>query len=315
MMNIGKLEKVSDLRELWKHEARDFTKWLSQEDNLAILSSEVGLTLIDPKTEQGVGRYFCDIVCVDEVTNKKIIIENQLSQTDHDHLGKIITYASGTEASCIIWIVERAREEHKSAIEWLNNKTSTGVDFFLIELKAYKIGNSDPAPKFEIVESPNEWSREIKKITASGELNKSQTHRLTFWENFNTVLSVRKDAGLNTSKASTDHWYNFAIGSSQCHLSADLVSKSGFIRINLWISNNKDLYDFVFQSKCEIENKLQGIELYWDRKEGQKASSVSTKIDGFSFENQSNHNALCNKIIDMIVKFRAVFQPIVKSYK
>ncbi|MCL1945066.1 MAG: DUF4268 domain-containing protein [Firmicutes bacterium] len=312
-MNIGKLENVN-LRELWKHEAIDFTRWLAQ-DGLEILSKEVGLNLINPKTEQSVGGFFCDIICEDEFTNKKIIIENQLENTDHKHLGQIITYASGMDASCMIWIVEQARQEHKSAIEWLNNKTITGIDFFLIELRAYKIGNSNPAPKFEIVESPNEWSRAIKRGIESGEINKSKIRNLPFWENFNSILSNRKDIGLNATRAvASRHYCDFSIASLICHLSADLMWRDRFIRINFYIPDNKDLYDFVYKSKNTIENELKGVSLDWDRKEDKKPSSVSTNIDGLSFENQSNYNDLCNKIIDMLVRFRKVFLPIVNSF-
>src|SRR3712207_9505716 len=114
--------------------------------------------------EVAVGAYRCDLVAVDETTGIKVIVENQLDSTNHDHLGKIITYASGLDADIVVWIVREAREEHRSAIEWLNNKTSSEISFFLIEIHAYRIGESVAAPKFEIIEKPNDFTKSIKNM-------------------------------------------------------------------------------------------------------------------------------------------------------
>ena len=130
-MKLGKLEEV-DIRELWKHEQYDFSEWLSKEENIEMLSDEIGLTLTEINKEVFVGSYRCDLVAKDETTGIKVIIENQLEATNHDHLGKIITYASGLDANVVIWIVKEAREEHRSAVEWLNNKTTKDISFFLI---------------------------------------------------------------------------------------------------------------------------------------------------------------------------------------
>ena len=152
-----------DLRTVWPHEALDFTPWLSQDENITLLGDAVGLDITVEETESAVGDFNVDIFASETGTDRKIIIENQLEDTDHDHLGKLITYASGKSADVIIWIVKRAREEHKSAIEWLNNHTDDKIGFFLCEIKLYRIGSSVPAVKFEVIEKPNGWAKEIKK--------------------------------------------------------------------------------------------------------------------------------------------------------
>lgn len=129
MSKFGRLESV-DVRELWKHEQYDFSAWLSKPENIDYLSEELGLTLTDIQTEVFVGSYRCDIVAKDETSGIQVVIENQLEASNHDHLGKIITYASGLNASVIVWIVTEAKEEHRSAIEWLNNHTSQEISFF-----------------------------------------------------------------------------------------------------------------------------------------------------------------------------------------
>ena len=129
-MNLGKLNEL-DVRSVWGHEQYDFSKWLSEPENIKELGNVLNLSLVDVETEKFVGAYRCDILCKDEITGKAVLIENQLEQTNHDHLGKIITYASGLDASVVVWIVASAREEHASAIQWLNTHTTEDVSFFL----------------------------------------------------------------------------------------------------------------------------------------------------------------------------------------
>ena len=134
-MKLGKLEKVKDLRSVWKHEANDFTKWLAKEENLNTLSEEIGIDIELVSTEAKTGSFSTDILAVEANTNNKIIIENQLEATNHDHLGKIITYASGHDAKTIIWIVKEAREEHRQAIDWLNEHTDEEINIFLCRIE------------------------------------------------------------------------------------------------------------------------------------------------------------------------------------
>jgi hypothetical protein len=257
------------------------------------------------ETEKFVGNYRCDILCKDEITGKIVLIENQLEPTNHDHLGKIITYASGLDAAVVIWIVSSARDEHASAIEWLNKHTDDDISFFLLEVHAYKIGDSDPAPQFKIIEQPNDFVKTVKSIAKNTELNESQKSRLEFWTQFNEII-VANGKPFNTRKASTDHWYNVAIGSSEANISIDLVNKEHKIRIGLWINDNKDIFDSLFQQKSSIENAL-GIELEWHRLDGKKASYICTYVTGLNFKKQDNYPILMTQIIDVVSKMRTVF--------
>ena len=151
MITLGKLTKVKDLRKIWNNEARDFTPWLAQEENLEILSNEIGLDIELIETEAKIGSFNTDILAKDTYSDDIIIIENQLEQTDHDHLGKIITYASGHNANTIIWIVKEVREEHRQAIDWLNEHTDKDLNIFLIKIELWKIDDSSIAPKFNII--------------------------------------------------------------------------------------------------------------------------------------------------------------------
>ena len=163
--NLGTLEEIGDLRTVWPKEASDFTPWLAA--NIGRLSEVVGIDIDIEETESAVGDFNVDIFAVDADTGKKIIIENQLEATDHDHLGKLITYASGKAADLVIWVVKKARDEHKAAIEWLNNHTTEDIGFILCEIKLYRIGDSAIAPAFSIIEQPNNWAKEMKQPRAA----------------------------------------------------------------------------------------------------------------------------------------------------
>lgn len=306
MINLGKLEEI-DIRKVWQHEQYDFSKWLSEEDNIQLLGNALSLSLTDVETEKFVGSYRCDILCKDEITGGNVLVENQLEPTNHDHLGKIITYASGLDASVVVWIVSQAKEEHASAIEWLNKHTDEAVSFFLIEVHAYRIEDSKPAPYFKIIEQPNDFSKQVKALANSSELNESQKKRMEFWEKFNEVLEKRS-APFNKRKATTDHWYSVAVGSSQCHISIDLVNREHRIRISLWIPDNKLLFEKLLSHKHEIESKI-GYDLEWDKLEGKKASCICTSIEGLDFNKQDNYVSLMEKSIDTVLLFRNVFKP------
>lgn len=305
-MNLGKLKEL-DVRSVWGHEQYDFSKWLASPENIEQLGDVLNLSLVDVETEKFVGAYRCDILCKDEITGKVVLIENQLEQTNHDHLGKIITYASGLDASVVVWIVASAREEHASAIQWLNTHTTDDVSFFLIEVHAYTIGDSVPAPMFKIIEQPNDFVKQVKSISKSQQLNDTQTKRLEFWNKFNDVLEER-GRPFNKRKATIHHWYSVAIGSSQCHISIDLVNSDHKIRVGLWISDNKQLFDKMYEHRDEIE-RVAGFPLKWERLDAKKASLFSTEIKGLNFNNQSNYNELIDKTIDYVLRLRAAVTP------
>lgn len=305
-MKLGKLTEVN-IRDVWAHEQYDFSKWLASTENIKELGDTLNLSLTNIETEKFVGNYRCDILCQDELTGKTVLIENQLEATNHDHLGKIITYASGLDAAVVVWVVADARDEHASAIEWLNKHTDDSVAFFLLEIHAYKIGNSDVAPQFHIVEQPNDFAKTVKELSHRTDLNDVERNRLEFWTQFNDVLEERGKP-FNKHKASIDHWYTVAVGSSQCHISIDLVNKDHFIRVGLWIDDNKELFDELYAHKAEIES-IAGFAMDWDRLNNKKAAVICTTIPNLDFKKQDNYTELMNKSIDLVLTMKKAFEP------
>lgn len=304
-LKLGKLTEVN-IRELWRHEQYDFSEWLSKDVNLEMLSDEIGLTLTDVSKEVFVGSYRCDLVAKDETTGINVIIENQLEATNHDHLGKLITYASGLDANVIIWIVKEAREEHRSAIEWLNNNTNKDISFFLMEIRAYKIEDSLPAPKFVIIEKPNDFVKTANASINNRELSKSQAERLTFWNRFNEVL-ISKNKPFNVRKATTDHWYDVALGTSEAHISITLVNKMKSIGIEVYINDNKELFDKLYSEAEEIQDELN-FTMEWQRLDNKKASRIIYYISGLDFNNHENYDELINEVIDKVIVIRDSFR-------
>ncbi len=304
-MKLGKLQEV-DIRKLWNHEQYDFSEWLSKSENLEQLNEVIGLTLSEVEKEVYVGAYRCDLVGVDETTGDKVIIENQLEASNHDHLGKIITYASGLDAKVVVWIVKEAREEHRSAIEWLNNNTSDKLNFFLIEIHAYQIGDSLCAPKFEIVEKPNGFIKNAKGQSGSGEYNKGQSEKIEFWTRFNEIL-IERGKPFNVRKPTTDHWYDIAIGTSDAHVSLTIVNREHVVGVELYIPDNKELFEKLYLQKEEIDEKL-GLHPDWQRLDGKKAARILYRMPGLDFEDHSNYDSLMNEMIDKAALFAKVFK-------
>lgn len=155
--------RLTDLlpREAWTHEATSFTPWLAE--NIGQLSEAIGIPLELTGTEMAVETFSADILARNPADGTIVLIENQLEQTDHTHLGQIMTYLAGLEAETVIWIAPRFREPHLSAIRWLNEHTADGFSFFAVRLRVVRIGDSPYAPIFEVVEKPNHWEREVKQ--------------------------------------------------------------------------------------------------------------------------------------------------------
>ncbi len=305
MINLGKLKEIKDLRKVWPHEALDFTPWLAEEDNLALLADAVGLEITIDETESSVGDFNVDIFASETGTDRKSIIENQLEDTNHDHLGKLITYASGKSADIVIWVVKRAREEHRAAIEWLNNHTDENIAFFLVEIKLYQIGTSNIAVKFEVVEKPNDWTKEIKRHTSGSPILQA---RYDYWVAFNDYAFSNNGfaKAFNKRKASTNHWMTMSVGSSVCEISINQVRKDNQIVVEWYISDDKELFHKFHSHKTEIEMEM-GMELDWRELPDKKASRILITHPA-DFENKDTWTGQFDWIMDVALKMKKTFK-------
>lgn len=218
---LGRLVRV-DLREVWLSETTDFTPWLAQEQNIAILSDAIGIDLEVEAQEKEVGPFRADILCKDTATSNWVLVENQLERTDHSHLGQLLTYAAGLQAVGIVWVAERFTEEHRAALDWLNEITDDRFNFLALEIELWRIGESPIAPKFNVVCKPNDWSKTVAAGAAQVEresLTESKQLQLDFWHGFRAYVDEHAER-IKATKPLPQHWMNIALGRSGFKLAA-----------------------------------------------------------------------------------------------
>lgn len=265
MYNLDSLKQEYNLRKAWPNEAKDFTPWLSE--HLDLIGNIIEMDIVLVEKESKVGGYSADILAKEIDTDNYVVIENQLEDSNHDHLGKLITYASGKNAKAIVWVVKKARDEHRKAIEWLNENTGPQIGFYLLELELWQIGNSKLAPKFNIVERPNEWAKTIKP---SANVSDTQVLQIEFWQAFIDYASKTNfTKSFRLRSAHAQNWYDLAVGSGRCHICLEAKKQKQEATVGLYISDDKDLYHDIKADKAEIEQALK-TNLEW--KEANKAS-------------------------------------------
>jgi len=310
MTQLGKLEKV-DLRKVWPHEARDFSAWLAKEENLNELGQTIGVELSLLGTEVDVGRYRIDILANDSNTDHKVVIENQLEPTNHDHLGKVITYAAGLDAKYLVWIVKDVLPEHQKAIEWLNEYLDEEIRIFLLRIEVWQIGDSAFAPKFEIVSAKNDWAAVVKRSASSGAYSDTKLKQQQFWiEMCEFIRNI--DASMRLQTPLPQHWFNFSLGSSLAHLATTVNTKQNRFAVDMYISNDKALFQFLKEDEEDLKRAI-GLDLNWF--EGEKASGfrVFRQVDNVFDETQKDENF--KWLYEMILKLRKVLGPYILEYK
>jgi len=278
---LGRLTPV-ELRDIWLSEAADFTPWLAKPENLAVLADALGIELELEAQEKAVGPFRADILCKDIGTGDWVLIENQLERTDHLHLGQLLTYASGLQAVTIVWIASRFTDEHRSTLDWLNQITDESFSFFGLEVELWRIGDSPPAPKFNMASKPNDWSRSVARAArAIDETNLSETQllQLRYWADFNAVLDGVGGPVRGNRKPQPASWMDYGIGRTNFSLQAATNSMKKEVRAELWIGGEhaKEFFWLLRQDRESIEEEL-GFKLIWEPREGKKNCRISTPL-------------------------------------
>ena len=308
---IGKIKKVP-LREIWKDEARDFTTWLGE--NIDALNEAMNLKLVVTDIEKSVGTFSSDIVAEDE-NGVIVIIENQLEKTDHDHLGKMVTYLSNLEnAKTAIWISSFPREEHRKAIEWLNEFTPDDVCFYLVRVEAIRINSSDSAPLFTIVAEPTEIAKEIGK--EKKEYAEKNHLRKEFWTQL--LDSARgKTKILSNLSPSIYHW--IGTGAGKQGMSYNLVLTKSFASVEIYLDRgkgftniNKKRFDQLHNNKEAIEKSF-GDSLSWERLDNKRASRISKKFINYGLRDSEKWPEIQKIMIDCIIRMKSVFDQFIKD--
>lgn len=301
---IGKLQRVR-LRDVWKHEALDFTRWLR--DNIDVLNEVIDLTLSSAESEQPTSEFKVDLVAED-VAGNAVIIENQLEKSDHDHLGKLITYLTALGARAAIWIVADPRPEHVGAISWLNE--SSAAAFYLLKVEAVKIGDSLSAPLLTLIVGPSEASREVGE--KKKELAERHLLRQRFWAGLLEKAKERTRLHANISPT-TDNWIAAGVGKSGLGLS--YVIRMHDSHVELAIDRGKDsaeenraIFDALVESREAIESEF-GEPLQWDKVEGRQVFRIKKQLDLGGYIDEPRWPEIQDAMIDAMVRLESALRP------
>jgi len=304
-MNIGSIERLP-LRDIWQHEAHDFTTWL--EDNIEVLSNELDdISLSNPESEKSAGDFSVDIVGEDENGNF-VVIENQLGKSDHDHLGKLLTYLTAFEAKIAIWIVSEARPEHISTITWLNESSS--ADLYLFKIEAIRIGDSAPAPLFTMIVGPSEESKAVGR--KKKEMAERHKIRKNFWEQL-LDKAKEKTSLFSSISPSTSNW--IATGAGKTGLRYKYTITQHAAEVKLYIDKGKNSHEENYQifqklksHKKEIEDKF-GEELNWESLEEKRACRISKRIELGGYKDEEKWDIIHDRLIDFMIKLEKSLSP------
>ena len=314
--SLGCLERV-DLRQIWTNESSSFTPWLAQPENLKLLSKTLDIELECESQEAEVGPFRADILCKDSATDHWVLIENQLERTDHTHLGQLLTYAAGLEAVTIVWLAQRFTDEHRAALDWLNEHTDENINFFGLEIELWQIGNSPVAPKFNIVSKPNDWTRSVKQA-AEGEMSEYKAIQLQFWKAFRDYME--EHSAVPCQKPQPRHWMTHPMGKSGIHLSSiasmwDSVSGTSNpeLRVELVLSGDhtKQNFSVLEKGKSEIEKAI-GEKLTWHNPDKAKMCRVYMRMNA-NFLDQKLWKQQHEWLRSKLEIFHKVFAPLVKG--
>ncbi len=310
--SLGALKRVP-LREAWKNEAFEFTPWLAQADNLDALAQALGVSELElASTEQRVGDFKLDILCTDG--DQQVIIENQLAETDHKHLGQILAYAAGVGARKVIWVAESFRPEHAAALRFLNENTTEDLSFFGVQIELWQIGESPLAPKFEVIVKPDDWARSGREqARAATSASPTKQLQLKFWAALIERLS-RTAPQIRPQKPRPQHWLNNSIGRSSFGLNITANTRDERLGVELWMTGEEAKAHFarLVTQRETIERQL-GFELDWQELPDSKACRIATYCPNASIEDEERWNEYLQWLEQRLIVMDRVLRPVVKA--
>lgn len=306
---ISRLRRVP-VREVWQTEAQGFTPWLASSGNLPLLGETIGLRLEVTSTEEPVGNFRADIVCKSLPEGDLVLIENQFAHTDHTHLGQILTYAAGLDAITIVWVAERFREEHRAAIDWLNDKTPENISFFALEIELWRIDDSPVAPKFNVICKPNEWTRSIAEATRP--TSEQREFRWSYWSSFASQPAL---TSIHAHPVKPNHQGNLPIPTAwQNFILQVYVSKTeGACGIFLSCRGLEGLRNFQqLEASKEAIERAVGHPLRWESNENLNRAWVTLDVQGLDPTDRGDWPRQQQILAEQALLFYRAFDPFIR---
>lgn len=276
--SLGRLSVVPP-RQVWPHEALNFTPWLL--GNVDVLSDLLGMDLTLEVAEHPVGDFSLDLMGRDETDGRVVIVENQLERSDHTHLGQILTYAAGTDPTTIVWVAAGFRPEHREAIDWLNARTDENTRFFAVEIEVVRIGQSEPAPNFRLVAQPNDWAKTVKAATSTAPGDISERERLyyEFWARFRDRVIETHPTWTKSTGSTKSSWFGMSAGIAGINWISTLSTTRIAVQLIFEQSDrltNTANFEALLAQKDEVEGAF-GALLSWEPREGEKSTRISVQ--------------------------------------
>ena len=324
MAEIATLKKIN-LRDVWKDEGQ-FSDWLPE--NLSRLGDELGMALERSEREKAVGPFSADIICADQISKFDVVIENQFTRTDHDHLGKMITYASGLQSQIIIWVAPRFRGEHRSAIDLLNDISGPETGFFGVVLEVFQISDSAYAPHFDIVARPNDWQRQVKCSSSTSRgmpPNETALKLMSFWEDVRAYFEKRSDfmteqSSVRVGNTKFDFTHYFPSTVPRHYLRAKFNRDITQFHVEIFLSGSRDRPEYsqdwlkhLMAVKDEIE-EVAGAPLIWDHPEQNVEMSIRYKPETANIDDTTARTELLARIYDDVHCLDRAFRPHVEAF-
>ncbi len=315
---MGEVAELIDVpvREVWPSEPAQFSPWVAS--HAGHLGKILGLDLELQGVEVSVGPFGADVVFTDAATGDLVVVENWLDVSDHDHLGKLITYAAGLKASVAVLIAREFRPEHRSALLWLNAISTSETAFFGLRISAVRIGDSPPAARFDVVVEPDDWSRQIREAAS---LTPAQARNVDFWTSFLTEFHAAHPGWSNARVAPKDHWINFPAGRSDANYTAHFSRPPGStiyaLRVALYLGaagNAASLFAHLKAHQQVIEERF-GEPLIWDEVEGRVARIVAAELSPIDPARQDEWPSYRAWAIDALGRLRSACQPSLDTYE
>jgi hypothetical protein len=310
--NLAWLEPV-DIRDVWENEARDFTPWLLA--NADRLGEMLGIDIELEAREYPVGEFSLDLFGRDITNECPLIVENQLAETNHTHLGQLLTYAAGTQAATVVWVAPSFRDEHRKALDYLNDKAGDDARFFGVEVRVVRIGDSPPAPMFSLAAKPSEWRARVEATQESGELSEKREAYRAFWGKYLEAIHERHPGLTNVKAASTRNWTNINYLRRGVNISLAFLAKGRMI-CEIYIDTrdaerNSAILGALVKHKAEVERAV-GEQLQWDDIPLKRACRIRAITDGDVLDTKS-HDKLITWLADHQFKMKQVIKPLVEA--
>ena len=308
--NLKQLTPVN-LSEVWETEPQHFTPWLAQEENLTLLGETLGMDLELEAQEKNVGGFRADLLCKNTVDNSWVLIENQLEATDHRHVGQLLTYAAGLDAHTIIWIAKTFRQEYRAMLDWQNRITDERYRFFGVEVKIWQIEDSARAVQFDVVSSPNDWSRGVSRDTrraASQELSETEQRQMRYWTGLQEYI-VEKGSSVSFPSPRPSRYLDLSIGRTNFGLmiwQTPTRSEIG-IWLNIYGENRAAYFRLLEEEQADIHTEMGG-ELQWIELSGKQRNRICLHKEDTDPQDESNWPQQFEWFTTKLERFHQVFR-------